>query len=283
MTYQYEYEALTISLTVAGKKFERLVPDFTLSSKRNSPIKMLVFEVGNVKTPAQGGLYTGSIKKDDEVVLTWGLENATHIAFKGKVTNFFNTKTVKVVAKDDGIKLFENISVTNTRNETTSEIVKRLATDAGLNPSKITKNYDVKFEHFNCFGLSIQEALMELKQSLKVSYGKDVSDLFWWVDSNKGEFHFGAYNDTINGRNKCEKDLVIDHKKNLIELEAPTVDEEIGRLKTHAWPFFDHSMNIKVLDKRLAQLDPAVTFRIDEIKHIQKSRKARTEIFMRNV
>lgn len=279
--YKYSYEELTIELTVGGKKFERVVPNFTLISKRNSPVKILIFEVGNVKSPAQGGLYTGAIEKDMEVTLTWGFPEDKNTIFKGKVTNLFNTKTVKAIAKDKGVSLFETITVTNTRNETTSQIVKRLVSACGLNPSFVSTDFDVVFQHFNAFGITVQEALLNLKYSLKTSFGKDTDDLFWWVD-NDGNFHFGTYSDEKNGRNTCAKSIDIDNKKNLIELEAPTVFNETGRVFIAPWPYFDHSMEVKITDDRLAKIS-GKAFRIDEVRHIQESRRARTELFIREL
>ncbi len=279
--YKYSYEELTIELTVGGKKFERVVPNFTLISKRNSPIKILVFEVGNIKSPAQGGLYTGTIKKGMEVELTWGFPKDKNTIFRGKVVNLFNTKTVKVIAKDKGYSLFNTISVTNTRNETTSQIVKRLVLECGLTPTYISTFFDVVFPHFNAFGITVQEALLQLKQSLSYSFGLETEDLFWWVDGD-GNFHFGTFADEKNGRNTCKKPLEIHHKKNLIELEAPTEFNETGRVFTHAWPYFDHSMEVTITDERLAKIN-GKSFRIDEVLHVQENRKARTELFIREI
>ena len=277
--YIYEYQELKIELTVGGKKFERLVPTFELLSRRGAPVRFLTFEVGNVKSPAQGGIYTGSVNAGDEATLVWGLADAPTTIFKGKVASLYNSRAVMAIAKDAGKLLVDTITTTNTRYETTSQIAKRLATEAGVSPGKVTTNFDVTFPHFCALGLSVQAALMQLKQSLADSYGLDVSDLAWWVDGDD-VFHFGTYADKTNGRNVCKKPLEINNEQNLLELAAPVSPGYPGRVLTHAWPYFDHSQPITITDKRLAQISGKV-FRIDAVRHIQQGRKARTEVFFR--
>ena len=279
--YAYEYEELKIKLTVGGKSFEHLVPNFEMISSRGVPVRILSFEVGNVKSPAQGGIYTGTVKEGDPVELVWGLADAPATVFKGKITSVYNTRTVMAMAKDDGALLMSTITTTNTRNEKTSQIVKRLASEAGVNPGKVTTNFDVTFPHFCALGLTAHAALQELKQSLSDSFGLDVSDLSWWVDGD-GVFHFGTYADKANGQNVCKKPLEINNERNLIELEAPEVDGDTGRVLTHAWPYFDHSQPITITDKRLAQISGKM-FRTESVRHIQQGRKARSEVFFREL
>lgn len=279
--YVYEYEELKIELTVGGKKFERVVPNFEVISRRGAPVKLLTFEVGNIKSPAQGGLYTGTVNEGDDVQLIWGLAATPTTVFKGKVTSLYNSRTVMAVAKDDGRLLMSTITVTNTRNETTSQIVKRLASEAGLNPGKVSTKFDVVHPHFVAPGVSIQQALLMLKYTLTQSFGQDTSELCWWVDG-AGAFHFGAWDDQTNGRNTCEKPLEITNKTNLIELEAPVVAGRPGRVLTHAWPYFDHSQEVSITDDRLAQIS-GETYRIDIARHIQSGHKARTDLTLRSV
>lgn len=278
MSYRYEYSEMSIQLTVEGRDFTRLVPTFTVTARRGAPARMLEFEVGNVKSPAQGGLYSGLIHPGDRVELLWGLDQDRTRVFVGRVRDAQDGKTVRAWALDDGGRLGSIRTTTCTVGETTSQIVKRLAQEAGLIPDDVSTSYDVTHPHWVTSGETIGEALQRLTTTLETAYGRNVSELRWWVDGD-GVFHWGPWPDV---KNLCGKPLDITHQTNLIELEAPKAKGERGRVLTHAWPWFDHSQTVVITDARLARIS-GKEFRIEEVRHIQRGFRARTELFFKEM
>lgn len=279
--YAYEYAALAIDIQVGGTIYSRVCPDFTLTSRRDSPVRLLEFEVGNVKSPALGGLYSGKIQPGMEVVLSWSLDQETGTIFRGQVEDAADSKTVRAWARDDGRKLLDVRTTVNTRGETTAQILKRLAGAAGLAPGHVSTTFDVGFPHWVAAGETIQEAILKLVSTLEHSFGRDVGEIRWWVDAG-GSFHWGAWDDEVNGRNECAKPLELRHTTNILELDAPKSAGERGRVLTHAWPFFDHSMLVTITDERLAKISGR-EFRIEEVRHLQRGFQARTELFFKAV
>lgn len=279
--YQYEYTELKIKILIGGVEYTRLIPNFTLTSRRDSPVRLLEFELGNVKSPAQGGLYSGVAGVGIPVELYWGLDDDIPKIFAGEIVDSNDTKSVHAWVVDKSANLKRIISEINTTDEKTSQIVKRLAGEAKLGPEFLVSNaFDVTFPHWCCAGETIQEALTRLSTSLQESFGKDIRDVKWWYD-RKARFHWGAWSDGDAGRNEIEKDLVLSHKENIISLHVPKRKGDIGEVITHAWPYFDHSQEIKIIDERLAKVN--TKYRTEEVRHIQTGFRARTQIFFREI
>jgi len=273
------YAAMEATLTVAGQPYEQKCPDFTLISRRDAVAKYLEFQIGNIQAP-EAGVYSGLIQPGDEVSLSWGLEEDVVTVFSGQVRDVNDAKTVRVWATDAGANLLTARTVTNTRGEITSQIIKRLAAEAGMNPARVSTRFDVAWPHWVATGETIQEALLKSKTALAEQWGRDVDTLRWWTDG-EGRFHWAPWEDETNGRNDCRKDLALANKVNIIELEAPKAGGELGRVVIHPWPYFDHSMMVSIADSTLAKISGS--YRIEEVRHIQRGFKARTVLFFREV
>jgi len=273
------YAAMEATLTVAGQEYQKKCPNFTLISRRDAVAKYLEFEIGNIQAPA-AGVYSGLIQPGDEVSLTWGLEEDVVTVFSGTVRDVNDAKTVRVWATDAGANLLSARTVTNTRGETTSQIIQRLAAEAGLDPARVSTRFDVVWPHWVAAGETIQESLLKIKTALAEQWGRDVGSLRWWTDG-ENRFHWAPWADEANGRNVCRKELALANKVNIIELEAPKAGGELGRVLIHPWPYFDHSMMVAITDSTLAKV--AGSYRIEEVRHIQRGFKARTVLYFREV
>lgn len=279
--YSYEYTEMKIKVLVDGTEYTRLIPDFTLTTRRDSPIRLLEFQIGNVKSPAQGGLYSGAVSAKSAVKLYWGIGDDQPLVFEGTVVDANDTKRVHAFALDMGKNLKDTISNVNTADEKTSQIVKRLAAEALLKPPYlVNEDFDVTFGHWCCAGDTIQESLNRLSTCLTESFGRDMRDVRWWVDREQ-KFHWGPFRDEGNGRNTLEKPLELTNSTNIINLNVPKGPGEIGSVLTHAYPYFDHSQKIKIIDKRLAKVN--AEYRTEEVRHIQQGFKARTLVFFREI
>ncbi len=279
--YDYEYSEMKIRILVDGTEYTRLIPDFTLTSRRDSPLRLLEFQIGNVKSPAQGGLYSGKVAAKSTVKLYWGIGDDQPMVFEGTVVDANDTKCVHAWAVDMGKNLKDTISAVNTVDEKTSQIIKRLAAEALLKPPyMVNEDFDVTFPHWCCAGDTIQESLTRLSTCLTESFGKDMKDVRWWVD-RENHFHWGPFRDESNGRNTLEKPLELTHKTNIIDLMVPKGHGEIGCVTTHAWPYFDHSQKVKIIDERLAKCN--AEYRTEEVRHVQRGFSARTLVFFREI
>lgn len=217
------------------------------------------FHIADTKNEAYG-----AIKEGDSVSISFGYADSASGQFEGSVCNInaVGNDTIEIIAASIGIKLAETVIKESYNDETSMEIIKRLAAFAGFSIGKIDIP-DVQIPHIIFDNIPVYRAVNQVYATLQ-KLGNDMAGKEYWVQD--GSFFIGNF--SIDGETPEIKTAV-----NLIY--HGFTNKGFAFIETPLMANLRHSQDFKLDDARRGI---SGTFRVQSVIHEVDKGKARTNI-----
>lgn len=217
------------------------------------------FHIADTKNEAYG-----AIKEGDGVSISFGYADGTSGQFDGNVCNInaAGNDTIEIIAVSEGVKLSETIVKESYNDETSMEIIKRLAALVGFSIGKIDIP-DVQIPHIIFDNIPVYRAIDQVYATLQ-KLGHNMTGKEYWVQD--GYFYAGDF--SIDGETPEIKTAVNLIYHGFISTGFPFVE-------TPLIAGLQHSQDFKLDDARRGI---SGTFRVQSVIHEVNKGKARTNI-----